>query len=474
MSRRFTIRSVRVRITVVVVVVVAAVTTLGAIASLTVLRGLLTEELADATRTRAEHIAMALRPDAPDFALAHGDEEDDVVQLVRTDGTVVASSPNARQVLPSAWQASSDFVEINDVADAEPMIVVARDLPDGLVLLVARTTESREDALRHITELLAVALPALCLIVAAMTWAMVGRALRPVEAIRETVDEISSRALDLRVPEPPGSDEITRLSRTMNRMLDRLEHAQERQRRFTSDASHELRSPVAAVRQYAEIAVAHPDRTTVTDLAHAVLGENLRVQRLVEDLLLLARADEHCLPLTMAPLDLDDLVFAEARRLRQTTALRVDTTAVSAGRINGDAGALRRVLTNLGNNATRHAASTIAFTLIETTAAVQFTIDDDGPGIPEPDRDRILQRFVRLDDARGRDSGGSGLGLAIVAELVAAHAGTLHVDTSPAGGARFRVTLPPATRELDAAQPLSQTEPNRTNQRPTTVRTFDQ
>jgi signal transduction histidine kinase len=134
-------------------------------------------------------------------------------------------------------------------------------------------------------------------------------------------------------------------------------------------------------------------------------------------------------------------VFSEARLLRQTTALRVDTTAVSAGRINGDASAMRRILTNLGNNAARHAASTIAFSLIETTAGVQLTIDDDGPGIPEPDRERILQRFVRLDDARNRDAGGSGLGLAIVAELVAAHDGTLHVESSPAGGARFRVTL---------------------------------
>jgi len=332
------------------------------------------------------------------------------------------------------WPAPADFVEIDSAVVAEQsMIVVAHHLDDDLVLLVGKTTESREDAIRHVTELLAVALPVLCAIVAALTWAMVGRALRPVETIRRSVDEISSGALHRRVPETPdaGGDEIARLSHTMNRMLDRLEAAQEKQRRFTSDASHELRSPVAAIRQHAEVALAHPERTNVPELATTVLNENLRVQQLVEDLLILARADEHSLRLANEPLDLDDLVFAEAQKLRQTTTLRVDTTAVSAGRILGDIAGLRRVLANLGHNAARHASSTITFSLADTPAGVQLLVDDDGPGIPAAERERVLQRFVRLESARERDAGGSGLGLAIVAELISAHNGTLKVESNP-------------------------------------------
>jgi signal transduction histidine kinase len=263
-----------------------------------------------------------------------------------------------------------------------------------------------------------------------------------VEAIRAEVDAISAAALHRRVPDPPADDEIGRLARTMNRMLERLERAQARQRRLVSDASHELRSPVAAIRQHAEVALAHPDRTTTAELAATVLAEDLRLQRLAEDLLLLTRADEHTLALRRRPVDLDDLVFDEARRLRDTTGLRVDTTAVSAGRVDGDAAGLRRVLRNLGDNAARHAAGRLAFSVAERDGLVLLGIDDDGPGIPEADRERVFERFVRLDDARGRDDGGSGLGLAIVAELARAHGGTVAVASSPLGGARVEVTLP--------------------------------
>jgi signal transduction histidine kinase len=163
---------------------------------------------------------------------------------------------------------------------------------------------------------------------------------------------------------------------------------------------------------------------------------------LVDDLLLLTRADEHTLQLQQRPVDLDDLVFEEAQRLRDGTSLRVDTTRVSAGRVSGDRGALWRALRNLGDNAVRHASSQVAFTLAEQNGAVVLDVDDDGPGIPPADRQRVFERFVRLDDARARDAGGSGLGLAIVAEVVNAHRGTIAIDDSGLGGARFEVRLP--------------------------------
>jgi signal transduction histidine kinase len=283
----------------------------------------------------------------------------------------------------------------------------------------------------------------LLLVVSITTWVMVGRALAPVDAIRREVDGISAAQLNRRVPQPKADDDIGRLAATMNRMLARLEDARNSQRRFVSDASHELRSPITTIRHHAEVALAHPDRISVHELADVFLAEELRIQRLVEDLLVLAQADEH-VPTPRTPVDLDDLAFEEARRLRLSSALRVDTSGVGAARVVGDIGALRRALRNLGDNAARHAKSRIDFKLAERGVRVVFTIDDDGPGIPETERSRVLQRFVRLDEARSRDDGGSGLGLAIIDEVARAHGGAVSISQSPLGGTRIDLSLPAA------------------------------
>ena len=226
----------------------------------------------------------------------------------------------------------------------------------------------------------------------------------------------------------------------MNRMLARLESARNSQRRFVSDASHELRSPITTIRQHAEVALAHPDQMTAQELADVVLAEQQRMQRLVEDLLLLTRADEH-VPFSRVPVDIDDLAFEEGRRLRSARSVQVDTSGVGAARVQGDADALRRVLRNLGENAARHASSRVAISLEARGGDAVLAVDDDGPGIPESERERVLGRFVRLDEARSRDAGGSGLGLSIVDEVVRAHGGTLEISQSPLGGARIQATF---------------------------------
>ena len=180
----------------------------------------------------------------------------------------------------------------------------------------------------------------------------------------------------------------------------------------------------------------------MAELAETVLAEDLRLARLVDDLLVLAQTDERTLELDARPLDLDDLVLDEASRLRASSPLTVDTSSVSGGRVTGDRAWLRRVVANLADNAARHAHSRIAFSLREAGQIVHFNVDDDGTGIPPDDRERVFQRFVRLDAARGRNDGGSGLGLAIVAELVRAHGGSVTVGDSPLGGARINVVLP--------------------------------
>ena len=245
------------------------------------------------------------------------------------------------------------------------------------------------------------------------------------------------------MPEPATGDEIARLATTMNRMLARLESSQARQRRFVSDAAHELRSPVASIRQHAEVALAHPESTPIGDLAGTVHAENLRVEGLVDDLLLLARLDEGARE-AEEQVDLDDIVLAEAARLRAANLLTIDTSGVGAGRVLGRSAELERVIRNLVDNAARHAEAVIALAVIDTGASIVLTVDDDGPGIPAADRDRVFDRFVRLDDARARDGGGSGLGLSIVRAVVEAHGGEVRFAEGADGGARVHARLPAA------------------------------
>jgi signal transduction histidine kinase len=447
--------SVRVRTTMAAVAVVGVAMVVGAVVLVLVLRGALTREVRAAARLRAEDVAAVLAAGAGSGvagpgSLAADDADELLIQVLDEGGRVVAASPNAagRPPLTRLRPGSSAEVEIppgGPMDEGGEFLAVATGATTPLgqrTVLVARSTEAVGEAVAAVSGLLAVELPLLLAVVAVTTWVVVGRALAPVEAMRAEVDEISAAALHRRVPDPPADDEIGRLARTMNRMLGRLEQAQARQRRLVADASHELRSPVATIRQHAEVALAHPGRATTSELAAIVLAEDLRLQRLTEDLLLLTRADEQSLAPRRRPVDLDDLVFEEATRLRNATGLRVDTTAVSAGRVAGDAAGLRRVLRNLGDNASRHARERLALSVAERDATVVLAVDDDGPGIPEDDRERVFERFVRLDGARARDDGGSGLGLAIVAELVAAHGGAVVAAASPLGGARVEVTLP--------------------------------
>jgi signal transduction histidine kinase len=464
--------TVRVRTTVAAVVVAGLAMTVGALVLVAVLRDTLTREVQTAARVRAEDVASLLATDPSGRgSLAVDDPEEWIIQVLDQGGRVVRASANAEGLgpLPRLRPGESAEIEVKPGGPVEEggqylAVATSADPPAGSrmtgtlavggavgvsagggTVLVARSTEIVTEAAGAVGGLLAIGVPLLLVVVAGTTWFVVGRALAPVEAIRAEVDAISATALHRRVPDPPADDEIGRLARTMNRMLERLERAQARQRRLVSDASHELRSPVAAIRQHAEVALAHPGRTSAAELAETVLAEDLRLQRLAEDLLLLTRADEHTLALRRRPVDLDDLVFDEARRLRAVSGLRVDTSLVSAGRVDGDAAGLRRVLRNLGDNAARHAEGRVAFSVAERDGVVLLEVDDDGPGVPEADRERVFERFVRLDDARARDGGGSGLGLAIVAELVAAHGGTVAIGASPAGGTRVGVSLPRPT-----------------------------
>jgi signal transduction histidine kinase len=438
-KRLTTIRAIT---TAVATIVVAVALVVGAAGLIVALRRTMIDEVAEAARAQAGDVARELeagRP--PSLEVAGADEQ--LIQVTTPAGAVIASSPNMAGRPAVVRLEPGQSAEVVTPLDDDEFVAVAEDAQtsDGpRIVLVARALVDVLDTTTVITRLLIIGLPLLVLVVALTTWFAVGRALAPVEAIRREVDEISSAELHRRVPRPKADDEIGRLAATMNRMLERLESARNSQRRFVSDASHELRSPLTTIRQHAEVALAHPDRVTPAELADVVLAEQQRMQGLVEDLLLLARADEQ-VPLAHEAVDLDDLAFEEGHRLRTNTSKLVDTSGVTAVRVRGDADALRRMVRNVGENAARHASSRVEIALAERGDQVVLTVDDDGAGIPESERARALQRFVRLDESRSRDEGGSGLGLSIVDEVARAHGGSVFIEQSPLGGARIKITL---------------------------------
>ena len=310
-------------------------------------------------------------------------------------------------------------------------------------VVAARSLDEAQAASSASLLTLGVAVPVALLVLGVTTWFVVGRALRSVESMRREVAEVTAANLSHRLADPGGGDEVSRLAATLNGMLDRLDASATAQRRFVGDASHELKTPLATIRQHAEVALLHPESIDGQALAGTVLGEEARLTALVQGLLVLARADEGALGVVRRPVDLDDLVLTEAARLRAGQGASVDATAVGPARVQGDEGLLGQVVRNLVVNAARHARSAVAVGLVETPdGRAVLTVDDDGSGVAEADRQRIFDRFVRLDEARDRDAGGSGLGLAIVAEIVRVHGGSVRVETSPAGGARFVVDLP--------------------------------
>ncbi|MEV6179817.1 HAMP domain-containing sensor histidine kinase [Streptomyces sp. NPDC052016] len=293
---------------------------------------------------------------------------------------------------------------------------------------------TERSAVRTALTVMLIGFPLLLAVVAAVTWLVTRRALRPVEGIRREMAAITASAdLARRVPEPDTHDEVARLARTTNETLTALETAVERQRRFVADASHELRSPIASLRTQLEVGAAHPE---LLDVAGAV-EDTVRLQHLAADLLLLARLDAGERPAD-ARVDLAALAREEAAGRASVT---VDAESVE---VAGSRGQLGRVLANLLDNAQRHARSAVTVAVRREGERAVVEVADDGDGVPEADRERVFERFVRLDAARSRDEGGAGLGLAIARDVAVRHGGTLTVGETPAGGALFELRLPVA------------------------------
>jgi len=449
-------RSVRARTAFAAALVVGLALAAASVALVVLLGRSLTSDVRDTAAARVDGIAAAIeRGDAPNLEV--GEFDDEFVQVLGTDGQVVTSSANvegepALALIDDDGESHLDRVPFEDGA----FLAVGRGASSAggtSTVIVGRSLDDVQEATRAATGLLLLGVPVLVLVVGLVTWWITARALWPVESIRAEVERITAGGLGRRVPEPATGDEVARLATTMNRMLAGLESAETRQRRFVSDAAHELRSPVASIRQHAEVAIAHPDATSSRELAGLVHRENLRVERLVDDLLLLARLDEGVGP-GADQVDLDDVVLAEAARLRASTSLTVDTTGVGPARVIGRSGELERLVRNLADNAARHAERVVSLALVDDGGRAVFRVDDDGSGVDPSERDRVFDRFVRLDAARSRDGGGAGLGLAIVRAVAEAHGGRVELDSRLGAGAAFTISIP-AQRPEGATWPVS-------------------
>lgn len=376
------------------------------------------------------------------------DERILAVQIIAADGAVVAQSDSAPDTPMIPISEIGQGLHIGIPEHASPFGEIrfsaqTVSAPDGAryTVLVGEGSQAVTSAIKTVVIALAIAAPVVIAVSAGATYVLVARSMRSVDAIRSRVADISASDLAERVPVPDSRDEIAALAETMNEMLARIEAGHAAQQRFVGDASHELRSPLATIISALEAAVAHPELLDKELATRTLIPEAHRMQALVDDLLLLARADERGLVLRREDVDLDDLAADEAQRLRRETSLDVRTD-LTPTRVVADARSVSRALRNLLDNAGLHAARRVDVKVASADGQAVLSVADDGPGIPAADRERVFDRFVRLDPDRARSGGGAGLGLAIVREIVAAHDGIVTVEDRPGGGTRMTIQLP--------------------------------
>ena len=375
------------------------------------------------------------------------------IQVLDASGRITNVSPGADRLVPILPPAQAEAAARSGQARtlAGPPLgmpslirVVAVGAAGHQVVIAAVSYAEVRDSLASLVKVLAIGTPLLFALLALATWLLTGYTLRPIAALRRGAAEVTETGVPRDLPVPPARDEVRSLAVTLNDMLSRLAEAQQRQRDLVSDTAHELRSPIASIRAQLEVALDHPDGLDWAETARDVHADTLRLARLAEDLLLLARLDgQH---LRRKPIDL--AAVCEWAAARYATA-RVPVRAEAAGPcvVAGDQDALARLLVNLLDNAVRHAASQVCVSVRADGGWAVLAVTDDGPGIPPQDAERVFGRFARLDDARaraGEDSAeqeGAGLGLAIVRSTAEAHGGSVSLgDARP--GLRAVVRLP--------------------------------
>lgn len=444
--------TVRARVTALATLAVVVVLVVSGAVLIALQRETLTSALDESLMFDAEALVADLASGVPATLDPRGDE-DVVAQLVLSfDGSVLASSRNLRVAPRVSSMVPPDRGDRVVTATVPTRKGDHRLLARRVALPNARAAtlyfgaplDDVTDPIATLTRSMLAAVPLMAAILAGLVWWLVGRTLRPVEEIRARVAGMRGTDTDKRVPEPSGDDEIARLARTMNAMLDRVEDAVARQQRFVADASHELRTPLARMRAEVEVDLRHPDGADPAATHRSVLEELTALQQLVEDLLVLARADAGVRADGWTTVGLGALVREEVANAA-TDGIAVDVHGAAEAPVSGDAEQLRRVVRNLAQNALRYARTRVTIEVTDRgDGGVRLTVSDDGPGVAIEDRERIFERFARVDDARAAGTGGAGLGLAIAREIVERHGGSISATGNGSSGASFEVVLPRA------------------------------
>ena len=388
-------------------------------------------------------------------------DADAEAQVLAADGHVLAATRTlaglpAVYALGPTSDAPVRLKAADGVIPTEIRVIAVRVTVGARPVTVITGTST--DLLRQVDDAfvrhLLLGLPVILLLSAGAVWLVVGRALRPVEKIRRAAGDITSAGLSQRVPESGTHDEIGHLAETMNAVLDRLEESSIRQRRFVADASHELRSPLAAIRTALEVGLAHPDQAPWPIIAERAARQSVRLEQLLQQLLQLAKADEQMVISPRLTVSVGQLLRDLCSDLPAApVVVRLDLDAVDSLDTLGSAPDLARMIGNVVDNALRYAVATVHLRGSTTGRHIVIDITDDGPGIPADERERIFDRFVRLDGSRARSTGNSGLGLAIARQIADAHHGDIRVTDSPGGGAWLVIRLPaaPGTSEQNAS-----------------------
>jgi signal transduction histidine kinase len=391
------------------------------------------------------------------------------LQVLNAQGRIIDASPGADRLVPllPPGQARANARASRSVLlDGRPyglpglVRVVTVATRSGQTVIAAVAYDQERNSVAALTRALLIGTPLLLLLLAGASWLVVGTTLRPIAELRRGAQDVTRTGRPSALPVPEAHDEVHSLAITLNDMLSRLGEAQERQRGLVSDTAHELRSPIASIRAQLEVALDHPDSQDWRQTASDVLEDTLRLARLAEDLLVLARLDEHDGRRSASQqVDLTGLVAAEVARhdgARVPVLLSGPEPAPGPEplpgpepcAVAGDADGLRRMLGNLIENAVRYARTQVTVSIGRDGPNVRLTVTDDGPGIPAGDAQRAFGRFTRLDNARSREGdgqGGAGLGLAIVRATAQAHAGSAWLEEGKPG-LRAVVLLPAAAR----------------------------
>ena len=460
LARRAAPGTVRTRVTAVAGLALTAAVVLGLVVMYRLQLNSADRTIDGQLRTYATQIEQsAVRGRLPQPLPPSGLGQTAQAQVLASDGTVLAGYPRSLAHRPAL------YLYTLPPGSTRPVRTPAGDriLPDDLseygehatvggrpvTIITTARTYLQSQVEQTFARLLVIGVPVLLVLACGTVWLVVGRALRPVEQIRAAVTAITSADLSQRVPEPGTDDEIGRLARTMNDMLARLEDAAARQRRFVADASHELRSPLTAIRTGLEVGLAHPDRAPWPQIAGRAVRQSQRLEQLIAQLLALARADAQQLAARRQPVDLAALL-ADLGAATPAPGISIDLSVPTGTTTAGNPEDLSRMFRNLLDNAVRYARHRVLVTAAARPDGVVIQIADDGPGIPAEERQRVFGRFVRLDASREQASGSAGLGLAIAREIATAHGATIVLTEAPGGGTRAVVSMGGAGGETTA------------------------